>query len=364
MSASCSVREQSGTTVLAFAGRMDAAGIAAIWTQTMRAARAAKGHDLAADLTGVELCDTAGVTLLLRAEAAHGGTISLRGESGAVGTLLERLRRMPAPPVAAPAPDWTFLGLAKLGARVLTDSVANLGELAIALVSLPAHRRMLRFSDLLRTADEAGVRAVPLILMMGFLIGLILAFQSAVPLKRFGAEIYVANLVAVSLLRELGPLLTAVILAGRTGSAFAAEIGTMKVNEEVAAIRTLGLDPMTMLVLPRLLAALLVMPALTLLMDISGIAGMSVVMQALGYPPVAIAAQIKQSTHLGDLWGGLFKAMMFGSAVAAIGCRCGLNAGNGPRAVGEAASGAVVGGIVATVILDGVFAVLFYMLGW
>ena len=123
---------------------------------------------------------------------------------------------------------------------------------------------MLRWSDLLRYIDQAGVRSLPLVLMLGYLIGLILAFQSAVPMRRFGADIFVANLVALSLVRELGPLLAAVILAGRTGSAFAAEIGTMKVNEEVDALITMGLDPMTMLVLPRIIAAMLVMPVLTL----------------------------------------------------------------------------------------------------
>ena len=364
MSASLSVSTEDGATVLRFTGRMDAAGIAGIWTQTMRAAAEPHEGALVADLAGVALCDTAGATLLLGAEARHGGPIGLRGQEAGLDTLLDRLRRAPPPPQPTPAPGWTFTSLARLGLRAAGSGIAYLGEVAVALAMAPSRRRMLRLSDLLRTADEAGVRAVPLILMLGFLIGLILAFQSAVPLQRFGAEIFVANLVSVSLLRELGPLLTAVILAGRTGSAFAAEIGTMKVNEEIAAIRTLGLDPMTMLVLPRLLAALLVMPALTLLMDASGIAGMSVVMQALGYSPDAIAIQIRQTVALGDLFGGLFKAMMFGAAVAAIGCRCGLAAGNGPRAVGQAATGAVVGGIVAMVLLDGVFAVLFYLLGW
>lgn len=364
MSAELSVSTEDGTTVLRFTGRMDAAGIGPIWTHAMHAAAAAKGEALAADLAGVELCDTAGATLLLSAEARHGGPIELRGQEAGLDTLLERLRRTPPPPAPPEPAGWTFGSLARLGVRAAAEGIAYMGAVMIALLLAPTRRRMLRLSDLLRTADEAGVRAVPLILMLGFLIGLILAFQSAVPLQRFGAEIFVANLVSVSLLRELGPLLTAVVLAGRTGSAFAAEIGTMKVNEEIAAIRTLGLDPMIMLVLPRLLAALLVMPALTLLMDISGIFGMSVVMQALGYSPDAVAIQIRQTVALGDLFGGLFKAIMFGIAVAAIGCRCGLAAGNGPRAVGQAATGAVVGGIVAMVFLDGIFAVLFYLLGW
>jgi phospholipid/cholesterol/gamma-HCH transport system permease protein len=157
-------------------------------------------------------------------------------------------------------------------------------------------------------------------------------------------------------------LLSAVILAGRTGSAFAAEIGTMKVNQEVDALITMSLDPVTMLVLPRLIAAMLVIPALILALDAAGLAGMATVMKAFGYPLVAVAHQVQSATSAGDLFGGLFKGLCFGSAVAVIGCRAGLLTGVGPRAVGQAATAAVVGGIVATIFLDGLFALLFYRL--
>ena len=153
------------------------------------------------------------------------------------------------------------------------------------------------------------------------------------------------------------------ILAGRTGSAFAAEIGTMKVNEEVNALMTMGLDPMTMLVLPRLIAATLVMPAITLVLDIAGLLGMTVVMMGFGFPLVTIANQVARAAHLSDLFQGLFKAICFGAVIAAIGCREGLGTGAGPRAVGLSATGAVVGGIVAVVVLDGVFALLFHRIG-
>ena len=222
---------------------------------------------------------------------------------------------------------------------------------------------MLRMPDLLRYIDQAGVRSLPLVMLLGYLIGLILAFQSAVPMRRFGADIFVANLVAISLVRELGPLLAAVILAGRTGSAFAAEIGTMKVNEEVDALMTMGLDPMTMLVLPRMIAAMLVMPVMTLALDIAGMLGMTTVMRGFGFPLVTIATAGAELGDRGDLYGGLFKAVCFGLAVAAIGCRAGLGTGVGPRAVGLSTTAAVVGGIVATIALDGVFALIFYRLG-
>jgi phospholipid/cholesterol/gamma-HCH transport system permease protein len=165
-------------------------------------------------------------------------------------------------------------------------------------------------------------------------------------------------------MRELGPLLAAVILAGRTGSAFAAEIGTMKVNQEIDALVTLDLDPMTYLVLPRMAAALLVMPALTVVLELAGLVGMSVVLMSAGIPLVAISRQVTSWVGPGDAIGGLLKAMVFGMVVAGIGCASGLSTGVGPRAVGQSATAAVVGGIVATILLDGVLAVVFYRLGW
>jgi len=226
-----------------------------------------------------------------------------------------------------------------------------------------ARPRLLRVSEVLRHLDEAGTRAFPLTLLLGFLIGVILAYQSSIPLRRFGAEVFVPNLVGISLVRELGPLLAGVVLAGRTGSAFAAELGTMTVNEEVDALKVMGVDAAAMLVLPRLIAATLVMPVLALLMNVSGIAGMAVIMATLGYPWAAVESQLQQWVTVTDLMGGLFKAACFGLVIAAIGCRAGLSAGRGPRAVGDAATAAVVGGIVAIVIMDGIFAVLFFRLG-
>jgi phospholipid/cholesterol/gamma-HCH transport system permease protein len=138
----------------------------------------------------------------------------------------------------------------------------------------------------------------------------------------------------------------------------------MTVNDEVAALRTMGIDPVTMLVLPRVVAGVLVMPALSMLLEIAGLAGMTVVMNILGFPPIAVLHQLHAAARFGDLLGGLFKSLCFGAAIAAIGCRSGLAAGIGPRAVGEAATGAVVGSIFATILIDGLFSILFFRLGW
>jgi phospholipid/cholesterol/gamma-HCH transport system permease protein len=243
------------------------------------------------------------------------------------------------------------------------DGLAFLGEALVAMLRLPVRRRMVRLADIAHLTDQAGLRALPLAGLLGYLMGLILAFQSAVPMRRFGADLFVADLVAIALLRELGPLLAAVILAGRTGSAQAAELGTMKVYEELDALATMGLDPMTMLVLPRLAAAMLSMPALVLVLDVAGLAGMTTVMLTFGFPPAMVATRVVGAVTSGDLLGGLFRAVCFGAAIAAIGCQAGLATGTGPRAVGLAATRAVVGGIVVTIVLDGVFALLIYRLG-
>lgn len=358
-----SVEEREERVALVFSGRLDAATIGPLWRRSVRVAQQARGRRLVFDLGGVSFCDVSGAAFLAETEAAHGEAAELARAQAQVAGLLQRARaaRARAPqPEAGPPP--TLRQIAGAALLVLAGGIAFLGEAAVALARLPQRRRMLRLPDLLRYADQAGVRSLPLVLLLGYLIGLILAFQSAVPMRRFGADIFVANLVAISLLRELGPLLASVILAGRTGSAFAAEIGTMKVNEEVDALVTMGLDPMTMLVLPRMIAAMLVMPAMTLALDVAGLLGMTTVMRGFGFPMVTIARQVQNWVTAPDLYGGLFKALCFGLAVAAIGCRAGLGTGVGPRAVGLAATAAVVGGIVATIALDGVFALVFYRL--
>ncbi|MBV9539103.1 MAG: ABC transporter permease [Acidisphaera sp.] len=358
------VRRRDGATVLALQGRLEVGSAGRLWTRTVGAARAAAAAPLVLDLAGLDALDTAGATLLLAAERAHGGAVRTEGGSAPVRDLLERLRALPAPAAGtAPRRGPTLRAAFAAALRVIDDAIAFVGEALVATLRLPARRRLLRATELWRTADQAGVRAVPLVLLLGTLMGLILAFQSLLQLRNYGADLYVANLVAVSLSRELGPLLAAVILAGRTGSAFAAEIGTMQVNQEIDALKTLGIDPMTLLVLPRLLAAALVMPALTVLLEIAGLIGMVFVLNAIGIPPTAVLNQTAHAMHLHDVFGGLFKAVVFGVVIAGIGCRAGLATGIGPEAVGVSATAAVVGGIVATVALDGVFAVLFYRLG-
>jgi phospholipid/cholesterol/gamma-HCH transport system permease protein len=361
--AEMSASRQDGAQVITLRGRLDLNAAGRLWQHAMRTA--GQAGKVRIDLSGLTGCDTAGATLLLALEDAPSqGKAEISGASPRITEILASMRAAAAAAPrqsAAPSPGWreTFLSIWGKG----TAGVAYLGELAMTVAFLPRHARMFRRNDLLRVADQSGAQAIPLVLLLGTLIGLILAFQSLIPMRQFGADIYVANLVAISLVRELGPLLVAVILAGRSGSAFAAEIGTMKVNQELDALVTMGLDPMTMLVLPRLLATMVMAPVLTVVMNLAGMLGMSIVLVGAGIPLTAIANQITFWVTTKDLYGGLVKAAVFGFAVAAVGCRAGLSTGVGPRAVGVSATNAVVGGIVISIALDGAFALIFYRMG-
>jgi phospholipid/cholesterol/gamma-HCH transport system permease protein len=352
---------------LPLTGRLDATAVSRLWTQTLRDAAA----PVTIDLSGVTYCDGAGAALVLaaekRAEAAGGGGLVGAAPEIAAVIALARKGAQAAVEPRRPEKEGLAVGLGR-GAveavRQLGDSIAFLGEAMTATLLSLARPWTVRWADTMRHAEEAGTRALPLIAMLGFLFGLILAFQSAIPMRQYGAEIFVANLVAVSVFRELGPLLSAIILAGRSGSAFAAEIGTMKVNQEVAALQTMGLDPFRFLVVPRLIAACMIMPVLIAVMNIASVLGMSSVMMSLGFPLVAISNQVVNWTNPSDVIGGVAKGMVFGAVVAGIGCARGIRTGAGPRAVGESATAAVVGGIVSIVVLDGLFAVFFYLMGW
>ncbi len=350
---------------LRFTGTLDARQAGDLWQAAHRAARGA-GH-IILDARAVTQLDSAGAALLV--SLARDRAEWIEPEAAAPRAVLKRFRDGLGPPRPPPARR-PFAPISRIGHTALLllgrlgERLTFLGEAIIAGAGLLPRPWRLRWVEVLRHLDEAGTRAFPLCMLLGTLIGVILAFQASIPMRQFGAEIFIPQLVGISLTRELGPLLAGVILAGRTGSAYAAELGTMRVNEEVDALRIMGLDPMSWLVLPRILAATLVMPVLAMVMNVTGLIGMGIVMGVLGYPPSAVLSQLVQWLALGDLAGGLGKAAVFGLAIGYIGCRAGLSAGRGPRAVGDAATAAVVGGIVALVVLDGIFAVLFFRLGW
>lgn len=245
----------------------------------------------------------------------------------------------------------------------IRSHLAFLGETTVTALGMLVHPGRFRFRDMLLAFQRAGFDGLPITILIGFLLGLILAFESAASLRTFGVEVYVADLIAIGLFRELGPLITAIILAGRSGSAFAAEIGTMKVDEELDALTTFGLPPVRFLVLPRVVAATLAMPVLTIFAELAGLIGGLIVLQLMNVPSVVFWNHVMSSTSCFCISLGLGKSLLFGFLVGLIGCACGMRTRNTADGVGVSTTSAVVGGIIAIAVTDGLLAVICYRMG-
>ncbi len=361
-----------GIHEFAIEGRLDANTTGKIWHQAMEMARRAGAARTILDASKIDYCDGSGIALLVQLRDRYrkaGRDFEIRGLRAEFQELFEAWDPGDIARLAGPKPD--SIGLAEEVGRATVEVwedvrtlVGFVGELAAALVYAAFHPRSVRWRDAMRVAEAAGVNALPIVALVAFLMGLIMAFQAAIPLRQFGAEIFVANLIALSMLRELGPLMTAIILAGRSGSAFAAELGTMKVREEVDALRTMGLDPVRFLVVTRVIAAVAMTPLLTVFANLLGLMGGSVVMLSLGFPLITYFNQVQYAVTYGSLLGGLFKSFVFGILVAGIGCLRGLQTKTGATAVGDSTTRAVVSGIVLIAIADGIFSVAYYYLGF
>ena len=246
----------------------------------------------------------------------------------------------------------------------ISEFMAFLGELAIAFVKFIRRKARYRTVDLLEVIQDCGVNAVGIVTLIAFLVGVILAFMGAVQLSQFGASIYVADLVGIGMVREMGAMMTAIIMSGRTGAAFAAKLGTMKVTQEIDALTTMGISPLEFLVLPRTLALVLMMPLLCLFADFVGIlGGMFVGVGMLDLSAGSYMRETISTLTLLNLFGGLFKATFYGMLIAIAGCLRGFQCGNSSSAVGDAATQAVVMSIVMVVAACGLFAVVFNFLG-
>ena len=242
--------------------------------------------------------------------------------------------------------------------------VAFIGEAFLSLLRLFAGKARLRRSDFLLAVQDCGARSLPIVALINLLVGLILAFVGAIELRRFGAQIYVADLVGIGMLRDIAPIMTGIIVTGRTGASFAAQLGTMEANQEIDALRTLGIPPMDFLVLPRLLALSLMMPLLCLYADLMGIAGGLVVAGSmLGISPVQYLLETKHAIRLNDLFLGLFMSAVFGVLVALAGCLRGVRSSRSASGVGEATTSAVVTGIVSIVVATAIITGISYVLG-
>ena len=362
---------EQGNVTITIVGRLDSASTSSIWQKAMDALEEASSKSVVVDTAGVDYCDGTGIGLLVELtlrQRKAGGELEITG----LRTEFQRLMDMFDPaefektqiekPYKARLPEEVGRATFTIWDN-LRSQITFLGELIVALVSAVGNPRRVRWKDAFLIAETGGVNALPIIALISFLIGLIMAFQAAIPMRQFGAEIFVADLIALSTLRELGPLMTAIVMAGRTSAAFAAELGTMKVNEEIDAMSTMGLDPVRFLVVTRVIAILIMMPLLTIFANLLGIIGGSVVLLSLGYPLVTYVDRIIISASYVDLLGGLFKSLAFGLIVAGIGCSRGLQTKTGASAVGVSTTKAVVSGFVLIIITDGIFSVVYFYLG-
>ena len=248
-------------------------------------------------------------------------------------------------------------------ARDLREQVAFAGSMAGELAAALVHPERLRWMEVKRLCIAAGANALPIVSLLSFLIGLIIGFESAQPLAKFGAQIFIADTVAFAAIRELGPMMTAIMLAGRSGAAFAAEIGTMKIDEELAALATMGLNPVRFLALQRVTAGVLLTPLLTIYSMFTGILGGTLVLLSLGFSLPVIYHEMATRVQLEDIGIGICKSVVFGLIFSAVGCLRGFQTGQGPIAVGVSATRAVVSSIFLIIFADTVFAGAAFLVG-
>jgi phospholipid/cholesterol/gamma-HCH transport system permease protein len=358
------VQRDGGTIRIAGDLRMHDAG--AIWRDLRTATGDASGS-VVFDLTKVEAADGAVMALLveLRAElAVRGVKAEITGANEHVETIVNLYSGHDGIKKAKKRrPEGTIEQIGRATVEVKDEAKGILdffGSMVLAGLTLVRHPRAGHWKEVAPLIEKTGADAVPIVALINFLVGFVMAFQSAKQLKMFGANIYVADLVGISLTRELAPLMTAIIVCGRSGAAFAAEIGSMKVNEEIDALRTLGLTPFGWLVVPRVVALVAVVPFLTLLADFIGVAGgLIVAVTDLDLTVQGYLIETLTATHGWDVLTGLIKSVVFAIAIALIACQQGFAASGGAEGVGKRTTSTVVTSLFALVVIDALFTVVF-----
>ena len=327
------------------------------------------------DLANLGRIDTAGAWLIQRevkAQEAAGLAVEVTGATEAVATLLAKVTRhdVEHPPIEPPYVNPVVAMIERLGAgtfslvRAAAELVNFLGLLLVTLGRSLVQPRRLRLVSIVSHMESTGLNAMPIVGLLSFLIGIVLAYQSADQLAKFGAEIFTVNIVGIGVLREMGVILTAIIVAGRSGSAFTAQIGTMKVNQEVDAMMTIGLDPIEVLVVPRVIALSITLPLLTFYADIMGLLGGAVMANAaLDISFVQFLRQLNNAVTLSTFWFGVCKAVPFAFVIAMVGCFEGLKVKGDAASVGEQTTRSVVEAIFLVIVIDAVLSVFASVIG-
>lgn len=332
--------------------------------------RAGAARRVRIDLGGVEAMDTTGAWLLFRLKhglEAAGAAVTLDHAGPELAPLLSQIEKRQALTVNAPRRGGgPFVLLAHIGFRTVEllrlarALLAFFGEVTVTLLRTAARPRRLRFTPMVAQMERTGVSALGIVGLLSFLVGIVMTYIGAQQLRPYGAEIFTVNLLAVGFLRELGVLLAAIIIAGRSGSAFTAEIGAMIVNEEVDAMRTLGLDPIEILVVPRVLGLILTLPFLAFWADFTGLAGGAVICKlSLEIPLTTFLDQLRGAVSLWSVFLGIIKAPFFAACIALIGCNEGLLVTRSAESVGRHTTQSVVQAIFLVIVLDALFSIFF-----
>lgn len=330
---------------------------------------------LTIDMSGLGKFDTTGAWLVdrtrLAAEAA-GAKVALTGGTEDQMSLIEAVQKAePKPEKRRPRPPSPLIVMLDRAGRAMIhlkdgarDAIGFMGLVIYTFARTAVKPARLRFTSLVHHIEEIGLNAVPIVMLMSFLIGAVLAYQGAEQLQKFGAQIFTVDLIGISFLREIGILLTAILVAGRSGSAFTAQIGSMKIREEIDAMRTLGLDPVEMLIVPRILALVISLPLLGFLSGLAGLIGGGVVaVSSLDISPVMYVERLQQVVEPRHFWVGIVKAPVFAFLIGAIGCFEGMRVSGSAESVGQRTTQSVVEGIFIVIIADAVFSILFVNLG-
>ena len=358
-----------GNARLAFRGELDAESTPASWTRLQAELAATHLTNLEVDVSQL-VSDSAGLALLYYLSTGGmtpGARVSLNGLNPELQNLMRSFSKEDFETLQEHEPTCSSIAY-DVGAATsswlhdLRQQVEFIGEVALGIMLNLFRPRRMHWKEVFRVFEAAGVNALPVVALLTFLVGMVIAFESAQPLAQFGAQVFVANLLGLVMSRELGPVMAAIMLAGRSGSAFAAELGTMKVNEELNALETMGLSPIQFLVIQRVVAGVLLAPVLTMFAMYAGLLGGIPVLLGLGFPLRMVLQQVQSGLHFGDLAEGLSKSVVFGAIVASVSCLRGLQTGEGPRAVGESTTRSVVSSILLIILADTIFSAVTYTL--
>lgn len=357
---------QDGQAVrIKLAGDLTHLSLGKVWQRAGNAIRTAHAQKLIIEIDEVACCNGAGVGFLayLKTTAEQRGmSVEIPHLAEDFAPLLERFSKTTPLVHERPAKRPGIIeSIGRISSELAGDAAEQTAFMAQTLLTgiwLLLHPKRFRRGDFLHAIELAGFQAIGIVSLLGFLFGLIMAFSSAMPLRQFGVEVYVSDLVAIALVRVLGPFITAIIVTGRTGSAYAAEIGTMKINDEINALKVMNLNPVAFLAVPRILATLLVTPLLTVFANLFGLLGSCLVITSLGYTTTTYLSHVQFILTPTDVAVGLVKAVVFGWLIGLIGCLRGLQTKTGAGAVGISTTRAVVTAIVLLVLTEGVFSVL------